>query len=43
MAFGNNKSMGGNISVGSHLDGLIKQPDVYFDVELIMQKGKLII
>lgn len=43
IAFGNNKSMGGNISVGSHLDGLIKQPDVYFDGELIMQKGKLII
>lgn len=43
IAFGNNKSMGGNISVGSHLDGLIKQPDVYFDGKLIMQKGKLII
>lgn len=43
IAFGNNKSMGGNISVGSHLDGLIKQPDVYFDGKLIMEKGKLII
>jgi aminopeptidase len=43
IAFGNNKSMGGIISVGSHLDGLIKQPDVYFDGKLIMQKGKLII
>lgn len=43
IAFGNNKSMGGNISVGSHLDGLIKQPDVYFDGKLIMQKGNLII
>ncbi len=43
IAFGNNKSMGGNITVGSHLDGLIKQPDVYFDGKLIMQKGKLII
>jgi aminopeptidase len=43
IAFGNNKSMGGNISVGSHLDGLIKQPDVYFDEKLIMEKGKLLI
>jgi aminopeptidase len=43
IAFGNNKSMGGIISVGSHLDGLIKQPDVYFDGKLIMQKGNLII
>ena len=43
IAFGNNKSMGGNISVGSHLDGLIKMPDVYFDGKLIMQKGNLII
>jgi len=43
IAFGNNKSMGGIISVGSHLDGLIKQPDVYFDGKLIMQKGKLVI
>lgn len=43
IAFGNNKSMGGNISVGSHLDGLIKQPDVYFDGKLIMQKGNLLL
>jgi aminopeptidase len=43
IAFGNNKSMGGNISVGSHLDGLIKQPDVYFDDKLIMKKGNLLI
>lgn len=41
IAFGNNKSMGGIISVGSHLDGLIKQPDVYFDGKLIMKKGNL--
>jgi len=43
IAFGNNKSMGGIISVGSHLDGLIKQPDVYFDNKLIMEKGKLLL
>lgn len=42
IAFGNNKSMGGRISVGSHLDGLVKEPDVYFDNELVMKKGKMI-
>lgn len=42
IAFGNNKSMGGRISVSSHLDGLVKEPNVYFDDELIMKKGKMI-
>ncbi len=42
IAFGNNISMGGSISVNSHLDGLVTEPDVYFDELLIMQKGKLI-
>jgi len=42
IAFGNNISMGGNIAVNSHLDGLVTEPDVYFDNELIMKKGKLI-
>ena len=42
IAFGNNLSMGGNIKVSSHLDGLVKEPDVYFDEVLIMKKGKLI-
>ena len=42
IAFGNNISMGGRISVSSHLDGLVTEPDVYFDDGLIMQKGKLI-
>jgi len=42
IAFGNNISMGGTISVESHLDGLVKSPDVYFDEDLVMQDGKLI-
>ena len=41
IAFGNNISMGGNIAVSSHYDALIKEPDVYFDDELVMKKGKL--
>lgn len=42
IAFGNNITMGGRISVSSHLDGLVKEPDVYFDDVLIMKKGKLV-
>ena len=42
IAFGNNLTMGGCISVSSHLDGLVKKPDVYFDNELIMKKGKML-
>jgi len=42
IAFGNNISMGGTISVESHIDGLVKWPDVYFDGQLVMQEGKLI-
>ncbi len=42
IAFGNNVSMGGDINVKSHIDGLVISPDVYVDGKLIMQKGKLI-
>ncbi len=42
IAFGNNLTMGGRISVNSHLDGLVTEPDVYFDGELIMKKGKMV-
>jgi leucyl aminopeptidase (aminopeptidase T) len=42
IAFGNNISMGGTISVESHIDGLVKWPDVYFDGQLVMQEGNLI-
>ncbi|MBP7496604.1 MAG: aminopeptidase [Bacteroidales bacterium] len=42
IAFGNNLSMGGSIGIGIHLDGLVCQPDVYFDNEMIMKEGKLL-
>ena len=42
IAFGNNLTMGGKIAVNSHLDGLVMEPDVYFDEEAIMVKGKMI-
>ncbi len=43
IAFGDNKSMGGSIRVASHLDGLIKNPTVWFDDRLIMDKGRFLI
>jgi aminopeptidase len=43
VAFGDNKSMGGSVRVPSHLDGLIKQPTVWFDDRKIMESGKLLI
>jgi leucyl aminopeptidase (aminopeptidase T) len=43
IAVGNNKSMGGKVSVPIHLDGVIKKPTIYFDDEMIMKDGKLLI
>ncbi|MBA4311534.1 MAG: leucyl aminopeptidase [Chlorobiaceae bacterium] len=43
IAFGDNKSMGGSVRVASHLDGLIKEPTVWFDDKMIMKDGKFLI
>jgi aminopeptidase len=43
IAFGDNKSMGGSVRVASHLDGLIKNPTVWFDDRKIMESGKLLV
>ena len=43
IALGNNASMGGNVNVPIHLDGVIKKPTVYLDDKIMMDKGKLII
>lgn len=43
IAFGNNVSMGGKIRIASHLDGLVTKPTVYFDNEIVMKNGKLIL
>jgi len=43
IAFGNNKSMGGNVGVPIHLDGLINRPTVEVDGKIIMKEGKLLI
>jgi len=42
IAFGDNKSMGGSVRVASHLDGLVKQPTVWFDDRIIMEGGRLL-
>ncbi len=43
IALGNNLSMGGSINVPIHLDGVIKEPSVWFDGNMIMEKGKLLV
>ncbi|MCP4632019.1 MAG: aminopeptidase [candidate division Zixibacteria bacterium] len=41
LALGDNKSMGGRISVQSHLDGMLLKPTLYIDKKIIMKDGKL--
>lgn len=43
VAFGDNKSMGGSVRVASHLDGLVRQPTVWFDDRKVMENGRLLV
>jgi len=43
IALGDNMSMGGTVSVPSHLDGLIMKPTVYVDGRMIMDAGRLLV
>lgn len=43
IALGNNVSMGGNVNVPIHLDGVVKKPTVWLDDELLMKDGKLLV
>ncbi|MCB0752221.1 MAG: aminopeptidase [Ignavibacteriae bacterium] len=43
IALGDNKSMGGNVNVPIHLDGVILKPTVYFDGKIVMKDGKLLV
>jgi len=43
IALGDNKSMGGNVNVPVHLDGIVKKPMVFFDGKVIMKDGKLLV
>jgi len=42
LALGNNVSMGGNVDVPLHLDGLIMKPTVELDGKLLMKEGDLV-
>ena len=41
MALGDNKSMGGNVSVPSHLDGILLKPTLWIDDKIVMEDGVL--
>ncbi len=43
VAFGDNKSMGGTVRVASHLDGLVRNPTVWFDDVKVMEEGRLLV
>ncbi|WP_243356432.1 aminopeptidase [Bacillus litorisediminis] len=40
VAFGSNNTFGGVISAGVHIDGVVKDPDIYIDNEVLMVNGK---
>jgi len=43
IALGDNKSMGGNISVASHLDGILLNPTLYLDDKVVMKDGDIVV
>lgn len=43
IAFGNNCSYGGTQDVPIHLDCVVRSPTLYFDGEMIMEKGRMLI
>jgi len=43
IAIGDNKSMGGNVNVPSHLDGIIRNPTLFLDDKMIMEKGEILV
>ena len=42
IAFGNNITMGGTCSVGIHVDCVVREPDMWFDNEKVMEQGKFL-
>lgn len=43
IALGNNVFFGGTVEVGVHVDGVIKEPTIFFDEQRIMEYGKLLL
>jgi leucyl aminopeptidase (aminopeptidase T) len=43
LAFGDNKSMGGNVSAPYHQDGILLRPSLWVDGEIVMKDGELLL
>jgi len=43
VAFGDNHGFGGTIECDSHLDGIVLEPDVYLDNELVLSGGDVVV
>ncbi|GAB6099135.1 aminopeptidase [Halanaerocella petrolearia] len=43
IAIGDNSAMGGEVSVASHLDGIIESPTLELDGEVVMEEGRLLV
>lgn len=43
VAFGDNHGFGGTIECDSHLDGIVLEPDVYLDDELVVTGGDVVV
>ncbi|NLN17412.1 MAG: aminopeptidase [Firmicutes bacterium] len=43
IAIGNNSFFGGTIQVASHHDGILREPTVVIDGELLLEKGRLVL
>ena len=43
VAFGDNHGFGGTIQCDSHLDGIVLEPDVYLDDELVVSSGEVVV
>lgn len=42
IAFGDNSTFGGTVSVNSHLDGVISKPTLILDGNVVMERGELV-
>lgn len=43
VAFGDNHGFGGTIECDSHLDGIVLEPDVFLDDELVVSEGDIVV
>jgi leucyl aminopeptidase (aminopeptidase T) len=43
VAFGDNHGFGGTIECNSHFDGIVLEPEVYLDDELVVSKGEVVV